>query len=245
MYLRKSIGSYDFIVTILLWSGDAQYTWNCSSPNEHGERFIPGVREYPSDALINTTAGDVINIYRVQTLNAECFGEVTAIEFCYQYSTTAGPGEAVFNWTVLIFEETAIFTVTKIYILESRPSSLRGSECVDIGGGRAECCDRQAAIDGFDLQNGFIFGVTESAQGNTAGASLLGFLDDPTFSVQPEYTVFTLQIANNIGQNLSVGSTLPRPEGVQRGLRMLWFVTGTPGKVILCIIILFAIFYSF
>ena len=193
MYLRKSVGSYDFIVTILLWSGDAQYTWNCSSPNERGERFIPGVREYPNDALTNTTAGDVINIYRVQTLNAECFGEVTAIEFCYRYSTTARPGEAVFNWTVLIFEETAIFTVTKIYILESRPGSLHGGECVDIGGGRAECCDRQPAIDGFDLQNGFIFGVTESAQGNTAGASLLGFLDDPTFSVQPEYTVFMSQ----------------------------------------------------
>ena len=192
------------------------------------------MREYPSDTLTNTTAGDVINIYRVQNLNAECFGEVTAIEFCYQYSTTAIPGEAVFNWTVLIFEETAVFTVTKIYILESRPSSLRGGECEDIGGGRAECCDRQETIEGFDLQNGFIFGVTESAQGNTAGASLLEFLDDPTFRVQPQYIVFTLQIAN-VGQNLSVGSTLLRPEGVQRGLRMLWFVTGMLGKII-CIL---------
>jgi hypothetical protein len=168
----------------------------------------------------------VINIYRVQTLNAECAGELTGIEFCYRYSTTAGQGEAVFNWTVLIFEETEVFTVIKVYILESRPSSLTGGECMDIGGGRAECCDRRETIEGFDLQNGFIFGVTESAQGNTAGATLLGFLDDPTFNIQPEYLVFTLQIGN-VGQNLSVGSTLPRPEGAQRGLRMLWFVTGT------------------
>ena len=181
------------------------------------------MREYASNVLTSTTNGDVINLYRVQSLNAECYGEVTAIEFCYQYNTI-GQGEAVFNWTVLIFEETDVFTVRKVYVLESHPDSLK--ECVNIGGGRAECCDREV-IEGFDLQNSFIFGVTESAQGNTAGATLLGFFDDAAFTVQPEYVVFTLQIGN-VGLNLSVGSTLPRPGGVQRGLRMLWFVTGTP-----------------
>ncbi len=168
----------------------------------------------------------MINLYRVQTLNAECYGEVTAVEFCYQYSTT-GQGEAVFNWTVLIFEETDIFTVTKIYILESRPNSLGEGECDNVSGGKAECCDRKV-IEGFELQNGFIFGVTESVQGNTAGATLLGFFDDAAFMVQPEYVVFTIQISQ-AGQTLSVGSTLPRPGGgLQRGLRMLWFVIGKP-----------------
>ena len=183
------------------------------------------MRDYPSNALTNTTAGDVINMYRVQTLSAECFGGVTAIEYCYRYSTT-GQGVSVFNWTLLIFEETAVFTVTKLFVLESRPRSLGEGECVNIGGGRAECCDREI-IQGLELQNDFIFGVTESAQGNTAGVTLLGFIDDPTFTVQPEYIVFTLQTGRNVGQNLSVGSTLQRPKGVQRGLRMLWFVTGT------------------
>ena len=222
-----------FFVTISAL-GIAQYTWNCSKPDARGERFIPGVREYASNVLTSTTPRDVVNLYRVQTLNAECYGEVTAIEFCYQYNTT-GQGEAVFNWTVLIFEETNIFTVRKIYILERHPGSSSEEECMNIGRGKTECCDREI-IEGFDLQNNFIFGVTESAQGNTAGATLLGFFDDSMFTVQPQYVVFTLQ-TGNAGLNLSVGSTLPRPRGVQRGLRMLWFVTGMPST--LCTFLLF------
>ena len=211
-------------------SGIAAYQWNCSEPGEQGQRYIPGIsRDFGNNVLTNTTAGDVVNLYRVpaQTLNV-CYREVTAIEYCYRYNTTI-PVEAVFNWTVLIFEETNFFTVTKIYALESHPSSLSEGECVNVGGGRADCCDWKV-IEGFDIPMAmnFVFGVTESAQGNTAEATLLAFFDDDKFTVQPEYVVYTLQIRKE-GLNLSVGSRLNRPDnGVQRGLRMLWFVTGKP-----------------
>ena len=200
----------------------AQYTWNCSLPDENGARYFPGIsRNYGSNVQTTTTAGDVLYIYEVNSdLNADCYGEVTAIDYCYQYNTTVSV-EAVFNWTVLIFYQDNRLNITNIYVLESRPSDLL---CVDIGGERAECCDSKI-IQGLDLQNGFIFGVTESVQGNTAGATLLGFIDDRTFTVQPEYLVNTLQ-TGNVGLNLTVGSSLQRPDELQTGLRMLWFVTG-------------------
>ena len=207
-------------------AGVAQYQWNCSEPDDRGQRYIPGVRDYnESDVLTNATDGSVVNLYRVRPdLNAECHGEVTAIEYCYQYNLSLAQ-ETVFNWTVLVFEEGNLFTVTKVFAIESHPSLLSGDECTDVGEGRPKCCDR-THIEGFDQPvNNFNFGVTESAQGNTAGAILLGFIDDDTFIIQPQYLVGTLQV-NKGGQNLSVGSTLPRSQVVQRGLRMLWFVIG-------------------
>ena len=209
-------------------AGVARYQWNCSEPDDRGQRYIPGVRDYnESDVLTNTTDGSVINLYRVQNLNTECHGEVTAIEYCYQYNLSPAQ-ETVFNWTVLVFEEGNLFTVTRVFSIESRPSLLISEDnCVDVGGGRAKCCDR-TLIEGFDLpMRNFNFGMTESAQGNTAGATLMGFIDDNTFAIQPQYLVDTLQV-NEGGQNLSVDSTLPRPQVVQRGLRMLWFVIGKP-----------------
>ena len=198
-------------------------------PDEKGQRYIPGIsRDFGNNVLTSTTAGDVVNLYHVQTLNADCYREVTALEYCYRYNTTV-PVEAVFNWTVLIFEETNFFTVIKIYALESHPSSLSERECMNVSRGRAECCD-QKVIEDFNIPmaTNFVFGVTESAQGNTAGATLLAFLDDDEFTVQPEYVVYTVQIHKE-GLNLSVGSQLNRTNtGTQRGLRMLWFVTGKP-----------------
>ena len=92
---------------------------------------------------------------------------------------------------------------------------------MNTGIGQAECCDREY-VSNFNFQtNNFVFGVTESTQGNTHGARLLGF-----FESQPEYIVHTLLIST-VGQTISVGSSLIRPNtGVQRGLRMLWFVLG-------------------
>jgi hypothetical protein len=196
-------------------AGVAQYHWNCSVPDDHEERYVPGIeRDYTilSNVPIVATAGDVINLYRVQNLNAECYGEVTAIEFCYRYNT-GGPGEPVFNWTVLILEETNVFTVTRIITIESHPDLLDGNSCMDAG----ECCDRED-ISNFQTNN-FIFGVTESAQGNTHGATLLGFHDSLN-----EYMVDTLLIPTT-GLSISVGSTLTRPQsGVPRGLQLLWFM---------------------
>ena len=203
----------------------ARYYWNCSVPDEHGESYIPGIERYFGSNIIvtvSTPGYSILYMYRVQNLNADCTSEpVTAIEFCYRYNTD-GPGEAVFNWTVLILEETSVFTITRIIAIVSHPNELDGNDCTGIGGGEVECCDREY-ISNFNFQRSsmFAFGVTESAQGNThGGATLLGFHESLA-----EYTVDTLQLSV-IGQNISVGSTLPRPGGVQRGLRLLWFVTG-------------------
>ena len=201
-------------------AGVAQYQWNCSEPDDRGQRYIPGVRGFESGVLTAATIRGVVNLYRVQpNLNAECHGEVTALEYCYRYDLSSR--ETVFNWTVLIFEETTVFTVTKLSVIVSRPSSLNedSAYCMDVGGGRAKCCDR-TLIEGFDLpMNNFIYGVTESAQGNTAGATLLGFHESLS-----EYRIDTLLVSKT--GDISVGSTLPKLQGVQRGLHMLWFVIG-------------------
>ena len=202
-------------------AGVAQYQWNCSEPDGRGQRYIPGVRDFESDVLTAATIGGAVNLYCVQpNLNAECHGEVTAIEYCYQYNLSLAQ-ETVFNWTVLIIEETTVFTVTKLFVIESHPSSLNedGAYCMDVGGGRAKCCDR-TLIEGFDLpMNNFIYGVTKSAQRNTAGATLLGFHVSLS-----EYVIDTLQVPKT--GDISVGSTLLRTQGVPRGLLMLWFVVG-------------------
>ena len=210
----------------------AQYHWNCSVPDDRGERYIPGIQRgfgSPSDLLtevvtIQATAGGSLTMYRVQNLNADCTREaVTAIEFCYQYTDTVGPGEPVFNWTVVILEETNVFTITRMMVIESHPNELDDNDCTNVGeGGQVVCCDRKD-ISSFNFQRSdmFIFGVTESAQGNTHGATLLGVHES-----QAEYRVDTLMSSVD-KQSISVGSTLPRPgSGDQRGLRLLWFVIG-------------------
>jgi hypothetical protein len=196
-------------------------------PDVRGERYIPGIEidfESPRDILAEIvtqpTAGDSLAIYRVPNLNADCTREaVTAIEFCYRYDTE-GTGEPVFNWTVLILEESNVFTITRIIVIENHPDLLNGNNCMDAGGGLIACCDRED-ISSFNFQtNNFIFGVTESAQGNTHGATLLQVHES-----QIEYVVDTLMISAT-GQNISVGSTLPRLQGTPRGLQLLWFVIG-------------------
>ena len=204
--------------------GVARYQWTCTQAddNEYGEIYIPSVREYgeSNSVLTGSTNGHEIHIYRVQSLSAECYGEVTAIEFCYEYNTV-GSGEPVFNWTVLILEETNFFTITGIISIKSHPNADNGAICMSTGVGQMECCDREY-VSSFNIQtNNFVFGVTQSAQENTHGATLalLRF-----FESQLDYTIDTLLIAA-VGQNISVGSTLVRPNtGVQRGLRLLWFV---------------------
>ena len=78
------------------------------------------------------------------------------------------------------------------------------------------CCDR-TSIEGFDLSTpDFAFGVVESAQGNTHGATLLGFSD-----ALPQYRVNALLFARaEVTQ--SIGSTIRNRSTVPRGIRMLW-----------------------
>ena len=68
----------------------------------------------------------------------------------------------------------------------------------------------------------FAFGVTESAQGNTHGATLLGFSD-----LMTQYRVSAI-LFNKNEETMSIGETIyirNRPPA-SVGIRMLWFVIG-------------------
>ena len=153
-------------------------------------------------------------------MNQNCLGEVSAIEYCYQY-TVGGQGEAIFNWTVLILENSkgGSFRITNLYVIDSRPDSLDSGSCMSTSNGKRRCCDVEQ-ISGFNLPVDFVFGVTGPSQGNTHSASLLGCHESLS-----QYLVGTQQHVS-AGLSLSVGSTIPRITPILRGLRMLWFVIG-------------------
>ena len=166
-----------------------------------------------------------MNVYSVRDINETCYGEVTAIEFCYRYDIL-GDGEAYFNWTVLILEDeenAPKFRIVDLYSIESRPSDLGGGTCISTnsdGVERQHCCDVQMLTSPFTLGANFAFGVTESPQGNTHDAQLLGFFPA---SMSP-YNVVTVRLTN--GQGLSVGSDVNRAPTVNEGLRLLWLIIG-------------------
>ena len=188
---------------------------------------MPSVRDRGVDTGSTTT--NVIHFYRVGYLNQDCSGEVTAIEYCYEYDVS-GAGEAVFNWTVLILEYigTSSYSISNTYTIESRPDSSSSVNCSAASNGRKECCDVDQ-INGFNLPDTFVFGVFGPSQGNTHNATLLGFHD-----ILQQYQVTTM-LLSSAGLSLSVGSSIslsyistlrPSDQVDQRGLRMLWFVIG-------------------
>ena len=153
---------------------------------------------------------------------------MTAIEFCYEY-TVSGQGEAIFNWTVLILENSqgGSFIITNLYVIGSRPDSLDSGSCMDTSNGqRRRCCDVEPEISGFNLSVDFVFGVTGPSQGNTHSASLLGYHE-----ALPQYGVDTVQLSS-AALSLSIGSIIPSVPLVQRSLRWLWLVTG---KLMQCV----------
>ena len=195
----------------------SNYNWACSEPDNDGLRYIP--RERDRGAMAVRTNMRELHIYRVRSLDEECYGEVAAIEYCYQYNIGGVGG--VFNWTVLILEEITSnnFMISNLYAIESNLDNV--GDCNTTGIMR-KCCDVEH-ISGFILsQSNFVFGVTMSAQGNTHGATLLGF--SAAFS---RYRVSTIHVQND-GLNLSVGSTLTltAQEDPNRSLLMLWFTIG-------------------
>ena len=179
----------------------------------------------PSARELNTVKAPslsyVIYAYNLGSLNEDCSGEVTAIEYCYRYDVI-GAGAAVFRWTVLILEDTGAsnFRITNTYTIESRPDSSSTVTCGDGSNGRKDCCDVDQ-INGFgNLPDNFIYGVTGPSQGNTHSATLLGYFDSLS-----QYQVNTV-LQNSIGLSLTVGSTVPNHHVAVGGLRMLWFVIG-------------------
>ena len=134
-----------------------------SAPNESGQRYIPSERDRHRVATA-ATDGNSLYIYRVPTLDANCYSPVTGIEYCYRYSTIAGAGQATFNWTG------SNFVINRTY--DTQSSLPANGVNYTSSGSQVTCCDR-TNIDRFDLSMNFIFGVTESAQGNSHGATLL------------------------------------------------------------------------
>ena len=194
-----------------------QYQWGCTPPDHNGQRYIPNERDRNAPSV--TTDGNSLHIYRVPNLDASCYGPVTAIEYCYRYSTTAGSGQPTFNWTVLILEDTGNeFMINSIYDITSR-LPVNSENCTNDGQVRT-CCDR-TNIEGFDLSmSNFTFGVTESAQGNTHEAALLEFS-----AALPQYRVNVLQFPR-ADVTLSIGSPINSRSAGPGGIRMLWFVIG-------------------
>ena len=198
-----------------------QYQWNCTEQNDSGQRYIPSVRDHNVQTTMTLSYGTAIFIYRVSNLNASCYGPVTAMEYCYRYST-AGSGQPMFNWTVFILEDTGSnnFVINGTYVIQSRGSM--GSASCTSSGDHVTCCDL-TSISSFDLPTSLTFGVIESIQGNTHEATLLGFHDSLT-----QYRVSTIVFSRDGLNYLSVGSSLEIPDNsvYQGGLRMLWFVIG-------------------
>ena len=200
-----------------------QYQWSCTAPDENGEQYIPTDRDWMNgDALTALTASGVVHIYRVPNLGTSCYGHVTAIDYCYRYNAAAVTGQVIlFNWIVLILKDAGNnFVISSIYVIQSN-GSVGGASCTVNNGRQVTCCDR-TNINGFDLPQNFIFGVTESAQGNAAGAILLGFHDS-----LPKYQVDVV-LLNKAEVTLSVGSIIAihSSQTTKRGIRMLWFVIG-------------------
>ena len=212
--------------------GAAEYDWSCTDADDGGCRYIPSISRDEDLQHIPAVGGE-LHIYNLSDeLSASCYGRVIAIEYCYQFDPGEGP--TFFNWTVLILKETDHsdgFNIRDIITIENcepDATSCRSDQPL--------CCD-MIDIESFDLyisdSQNFIFGVTESAQGNTAGAALLGFPDS-----LPRYQVDVL-LFNRADVNLSIGSTIKNKSPVLRGIRMLWFVIGkltftTSRVIILC-----------
>ena len=197
---------------LIPYTGSAMYMWNCTEPDADGLRYIPGVRDRNVDTA--NTVGNELNIYQLlPNLCDDCYGRVVAIEYCYQFSTTE-KGPAVFNWTVLIMdpnENDSRFTILDTISIESCSDD---ANCSETG----KFCDVTNSFTHLNLTRKFAFGVTESSQGNTHSASLLGYHEG-----QSEYLVNTVQ-QDRAGRPLSVGSTVANNSLVWRGVRMLWFV---------------------
>ena len=182
----------------------------------NGQWYIPSVHTR-DPMLTSITPDNVLHIFRVPTLDASCYGTVTAIEYCYRYSwATAGSGQVTFSYTVLILEDTGSnFLINRTYTIQNH-GSVDSPHC-DNSGNEVTCCD-VTNIENFILPTNFSFGVTSSDQGNTNGVTLLGFHE-------VEYGV-DVELLSRVDLTLSVGSTISNGLTVLRGIHMLWFVIG-------------------
>lgn len=212
-------------------SGDARYNWACTKPGDDGKWYIPSITDHSGFETANTD-GKQLNIYRLPPdISEDCYGTVVAIKYCYKHNITADDVLFTFNWTVLILQESNLNNRPCFRILDTitiQSCSVANKECTEM------CCDT-TKVAGINLSRNLTFGITESSQGNTPGATLLGFHE----TKYPEYRVDTLILSKSAGMNLSVGTLIPIPEvEPNRGLRMLWFVVGKLDVIDLLLLLL-------
>ena len=95
------------------------YQWACTAPDhEAGRKYIPSLLDRHMQ-IFSTSNPDEININTVRNLSESCSGEVTAIEYCYQYDIH-DEEEVVFSWMVMMLEDTpraTNFTITASYTI--------------------------------------------------------------------------------------------------------------------------------
>ena len=219
----KHVSLYNNIIVILVSSLNpvAQYAWNCTTPNCQGQKFIPDIRDLSDIADNATLNGDILNIYSVPSLNHNCDGQVTGIEYCYCYRTNGQETTIRFNWTLLVLSEAGqgsgglpTFTIIDYYNIESHMHSgpgESGENCV---------CNWTDILD-FDLpEEKFAFAVTESAIGNSHEAALQRS-HDTVASLRVYTTEQTPPVSLSRGSSFMASTTARL-----LGLPYLWFVVG-------------------
>ena len=77
--------------------------------------------------------------------------------------------------------------INSTHIIQSRPSE-NSANCTSTEDLQTICSCDVTIIESFELPMNFIFGVTESSQGNTHSAALLGFSE----ALPQYYTVDTI-----------------------------------------------------
>ena len=80
----------------------------------------------------------------VSTLDASCYGLVTAIECCYRYTiSAAGSGQVTFSYTVLVLEDAPgnNFLINRTYTIQNRGSVGSPWPHCDRSGDQVTCCD--------------------------------------------------------------------------------------------------------
>ena len=205
-----------------------QYQWACTEPDEIGQRYIPSVMP-ELDVFTEPIASGIILVYPVPNLSSNCYGTVTAIEYCYRYT---GTNQAMFDWTVLILEDTGNhdFVINHIYNIQGR-GSMSSANCTS-DRGQITCCNR-TSVENFNLSVNFAFGVTASAH----GATLLG-----VHNTVQQYSV-NATVVNKNEVTLSMNRTIRRTSPEVRGIQMLWFVIGKHAQSLIFLIM--PIFFLF
>ena len=65
------------IIFIIIIAVCQVYQWNCTAPNENGQRYIPSDRD--RDAFTSRTYGNQLYVYSFSNLDTSCYGPVNRV----------------------------------------------------------------------------------------------------------------------------------------------------------------------